>query len=165
MSRSQVRTEHCLEYSNVRQDKCSGRIIRNVRKSLTLLGPISNVRNWSPCAIHSLALVTFLFVSILAATDYDNAPTVGPAKGWLVIQGGGNASNETKERFVRFICAKLSHPKNKGRNLAAQPGTARGFTSFGTSWSPVFCSRFSCLNSWSACWRFCIKRRLRRIEQ
>jgi cyanophycinase len=47
-----------------------------------------------------LALVTFLFASVLAATDYDNAPTVGPAKGWLVIQGGENVTSETKERFV-----------------------------------------------------------------
>jgi len=47
-----------------------------------------------------LALFTFLSAFVLAATDYDNAPTVGPAKGWLVIQGGGNVTNETAERFV-----------------------------------------------------------------
>jgi len=48
----------------------------------------------------SLALFTFLTALVLAATDYDNAPTIGPAKGWLVIQGGGNVTNETTERFV-----------------------------------------------------------------
>jgi cyanophycinase len=29
-----------------------------------------------------------------------NPQTVGPAKGWLIIQGGGNVTNEVKERFV-----------------------------------------------------------------
>lgn len=30
----------------------------------------------------------------------DNASTVGPSKGWLVIDGGGIVTNEVKERFV-----------------------------------------------------------------
>jgi cyanophycinase len=34
------------------------------------------------------------------ANDYDNTSTIGPAKGWLVIQGGGAVTNEVKERFV-----------------------------------------------------------------
>jgi cyanophycinase len=32
--------------------------------------------------------------------DSGNAPSLGPAKGWLVIHGGGQLTNETKERFV-----------------------------------------------------------------
>jgi len=36
----------------------------------------------------------------LKVTIYYNAQTVGPAKGWLVIHGGGNVTNEAKERFV-----------------------------------------------------------------
>lgn len=35
-----------------------------------------------------------------AVTDYDNSPTIGPAKGWLVIQGGGTLTPEVKQRFV-----------------------------------------------------------------
>jgi cyanophycinase len=50
---------------------------------------------------HMAALFTLMSVSALAAAaDYDDAPTVGPAKGWLVIHGGGQLTNETKERFV-----------------------------------------------------------------
>jgi cyanophycinase len=35
-----------------------------------------------------------------SAADYDNSPTIGPANGWLVIEGGGVLTNEVKERFV-----------------------------------------------------------------
>lgn len=42
-----------------------------------------------------------LMLPVLApAADYDNSPTVGPAKGWLIIHGGGQLTNETKERFL-----------------------------------------------------------------
>lgn len=41
-----------------------------------------------------------LTVPSRGASDYDNSPTVGPARGWLVIHGGGQLTNETKERFV-----------------------------------------------------------------
>ncbi len=34
------------------------------------------------------------------ATDYDNSPTVGPARGWLVISGGGGAPPEVDRLFV-----------------------------------------------------------------
>lgn len=33
-------------------------------------------------------------------TDYDNSSTVGPAKGWLMIQGGGGLTPAVKQRFV-----------------------------------------------------------------
>jgi cyanophycinase len=32
--------------------------------------------------------------------EHDLGPTVGPASGWLVIQGGGALTNEIKDRFV-----------------------------------------------------------------
>jgi cyanophycinase len=42
-----------------------------------------------------------LFISLqLMAADYDHSPTIGPAKGWLIIQGGGLITNEVKERFI-----------------------------------------------------------------
>src|ERR1700730_479086 len=46
------------------------------------------------------ALLTFLSASLLMATEYDNTPSIGPARGWLLIHGGGEISNEVKERFV-----------------------------------------------------------------
>ena len=35
-----------------------------------------------------------------STTDHGPRATAGPAKGWLVIQGGGALTNEVKERFV-----------------------------------------------------------------
>lgn len=54
------------------------------------------------------AKLTFIVVPLmLAATlrsagtaDYDHRPTIGPAKGWLVIVGGGEIPQEIKQRFV-----------------------------------------------------------------
>jgi cyanophycinase len=47
--------------------------------------------------------VLLLLVSVpTAASDYDHTPTVGPAKGWLVIAGGGLVGPEIKERFVEL---------------------------------------------------------------
>jgi cyanophycinase len=37
---------------------------------------------------------------VFVLTNYGNAQTVGPAGGWLIIHGGGNITNETKERFI-----------------------------------------------------------------
>lgn len=34
------------------------------------------------------------------AAEYDGSPTIGPARGWLIVQGGGVITNEVKERFV-----------------------------------------------------------------
>lgn len=45
-------------------------------------------------------LLNSLSVFGLKVANYDNAQTVGPTKGWLVIHGGGNVTNEAKERFV-----------------------------------------------------------------
>jgi cyanophycinase len=34
------------------------------------------------------------------AADYDGAQTIGPAKGWLIVSGGGGLTREQRERFV-----------------------------------------------------------------
>src|SRR5437899_3307775 len=47
----------------------------------------------------TLVVLALLAIPALAA-DYDHAPTVGPAKGWLIIHGGGGISDEVKDRFV-----------------------------------------------------------------
>jgi len=56
----------------------------------------------------SKATLAFIFsplilvASLLSArtSDYDRSPTVGPAKGWLIIHGGGEITPEVKQRFV-----------------------------------------------------------------
>lgn len=48
-------------------------------------------------------LVPLMLVAILLsarAADYDHRPTIGPAKGSLVIVGGGEITQEIKQRFV-----------------------------------------------------------------
>ena len=51
-----------------------------------------------PKALFSICV---LFLTIASAmTDYDNTSTIGPARGWLIISGGGGLINEVKERFV-----------------------------------------------------------------
>jgi len=51
---------------------------------------------------HFLAVAVFALLSVSAVgiSDYDHSPTIGPGKGWLVIQGGGALTNEVKDRFV-----------------------------------------------------------------
>jgi cyanophycinase len=46
----------------------------------------------------------FLLISgvATATSDYDHSPTVGPAKGSLVIVGGGNVGPEIQKRFVEL---------------------------------------------------------------
>ncbi len=45
--------------------------------------------------------LSLLFVDGAAAVgNRDGSATVGPEKGWLIIQGGGAVSEETKKRFV-----------------------------------------------------------------
>lgn len=60
----------------------------------------------------ALLFVWLFFVAISPAiTDYDNSQTIGPAKGWLVIDGGG-LPQEVRRRFValaggpnaKFVC-------------------------------------------------------------
>jgi cyanophycinase len=48
------------------------------------------------------ALSIFLLASAVSfpMADYDKSPTVGPARGWLIIHGGGQLTNEAKERFI-----------------------------------------------------------------
>jgi cyanophycinase len=48
----------------------------------------------------SLALLMLLSFLSVAAQGQDNAPTVGPGKGWLIIDGGGGLTNEVIDRFV-----------------------------------------------------------------
>ncbi|HEY2496586.1 MAG TPA: cyanophycinase [Candidatus Angelobacter sp.] len=52
--------------------------------------------------MNHIAIATFVMLSIsaVALSDYDHSPTIGPEKGWLVIQGGGQLTNEVKDRFV-----------------------------------------------------------------
>lgn len=37
---------------------------------------------------------------LIWGADYDHAPTVGPARGWLVIHGGGTITKPVVERFI-----------------------------------------------------------------
>lgn len=52
--------------------------------------------------------ICILFVLLLvpvagpAASDYDHSPTVGPAKGYLVIVGGGQIVPAIRDRFVKL---------------------------------------------------------------
>lgn len=49
-----------------------------------------------------LALLTTIHSDgvVMRAEARSDPQTVGPAKGWLIIQGGGKVTNEVKERFV-----------------------------------------------------------------
>jgi cyanophycinase len=47
-----------------------------------------------------LTVLALLPVSAPAVSDYDHSATIGPARGWLVIQGGGQLTNEVRDRFV-----------------------------------------------------------------
>ena len=49
-----------------------------------------------------IALICCLMLAALsfAVTDYDHSPTLGPAKGSLIIVGGGSVTAEIKSRFV-----------------------------------------------------------------
>ncbi len=50
--------------------------------------------------LRTLLAFCLLFVAIAPAiADYDNSPTLGPARGWLVIDGGG-LPQEVRKRFV-----------------------------------------------------------------
>src|SRR5262249_18792655 len=56
-----------------------------------------------PFATRSLMFVSLLLLTMLVSThaaDYDHSPTIGPAKGWLVIVGGGEIKPEVRDRFV-----------------------------------------------------------------
>src|SRR5512135_2244275 len=58
-------------------------------------------KNSLPWAI--IALCSFIIViTPVAATPagYDHSPTIGPAKGWLMIHGGGRVTAEEKNKFV-----------------------------------------------------------------
>jgi cyanophycinase len=57
---------------------------------------------------HAIFLLLLLCVEVLlagmpaSAADYDHSPTVGPAKGWLMIHGGGKITAEESARFVEL---------------------------------------------------------------
>ncbi|HEY2390273.1 MAG TPA: cyanophycinase [Candidatus Angelobacter sp.] len=50
--------------------------------------------------MYHIALLALLSLFIVANTEHENSATIGPEKGWLVIQGGGQLTNEVKDRFV-----------------------------------------------------------------
>jgi len=48
-----------------------------------------------------LCCISLMAASLFAAAaGYDHTPTIGPAKGWLIIHGGGRITPELKNRFV-----------------------------------------------------------------
>lgn len=47
-----------------------------------------------------LALTPVPSARSITMADYDNSPTIGPARGWLVISGGGGAPPEVNRLFV-----------------------------------------------------------------
>lgn len=54
-----------------------------------------------------ICILLFLFsiapaLTAASASDYDHSPTVGPAKGSLVIVGGGEVVSEIRKRFVEL---------------------------------------------------------------
>ena len=55
---------------------------------------------WAMKALCCLALV----ITPVAArpAGYDHSPTIGPAKGWLMIHGGGRVTAEEKNKFVEL---------------------------------------------------------------
>jgi cyanophycinase len=46
------------------------------------------------------ALLALLSLFLVAQAGQENSAAIGPEKGWLVIQGGGQLTNEVKDRFV-----------------------------------------------------------------
>lgn len=57
---------------------------------------------------HVMIALRVLFPLVVAgslaapAADYDHSPTVGPAKGWLMIHGGGRITPDERARFVEL---------------------------------------------------------------
>jgi cyanophycinase len=37
---------------------------------------------------------------VVLASNQEQSPTIGPENGWLIIHGGGEVTNEVKDRFV-----------------------------------------------------------------
>jgi cyanophycinase len=61
---------------------------------------MSSSRNLvTPCILFGLFLASAVWS---AASDYDHSPTVGPAKGYLVIVGGGQIVPAIRDRFVKL---------------------------------------------------------------
>jgi hypothetical protein len=49
----------------------------------------------------SLIYLALLFLPLAASpAGYDHSPTIGPAKGWLMIHGGGKVSADEITEFV-----------------------------------------------------------------
>lgn len=46
------------------------------------------------------ALLWGLFGTVCAQSPYDQRATVGPDRGWLIIEGGGALTNEVRDRFI-----------------------------------------------------------------
>ena len=49
-----------------------------------------------------LAVLVVISPAVTATSDYDHSPTIGPAKGFLVIVGGGKIVPEIRDRFVKL---------------------------------------------------------------
>ena len=49
-----------------------------------------------------LACILALFTFAGHAANYDNASTIGPARGWLIVHGGGPVSQPVKDRFIQL---------------------------------------------------------------
>ncbi|HEX5435361.1 MAG TPA: Type 1 glutamine amidotransferase-like domain-containing protein, partial [Candidatus Angelobacter sp.] len=57
-----------------------------------------NSTRWTVGALFCLALVLTPLAARPAA--YDHSPTIGPARGWLMIHGGGAVTPDEKKEFV-----------------------------------------------------------------
>jgi cyanophycinase len=61
------------------------------------------IGNFSLLTIYiQLGVLLLILPAVTAASDYDHSPTVGPAKGHLVIVGGGTVVPEIRDRFVKL---------------------------------------------------------------
>jgi len=66
------------------------------RASLTCQPGVRSKMNKRVIALTILPLCGVL----MGAVKGDGVPTIGPDKGWLVVHGGGDVTNEVRERFV-----------------------------------------------------------------
>ncbi|HEY6253820.1 MAG TPA: cyanophycinase [Candidatus Angelobacter sp.] len=68
--------------------------------------PYNHFAMFSIDGLHPMIVFLLLCSLVVAgslpagASDYDHSPTVGPAKGWLMIHGGGKITPEESRRFV-----------------------------------------------------------------
>jgi cyanophycinase len=63
---------------------------------------MTGTRNRSLTTFVSFCLLLIICPLVTATSDYDHSPTIGPAKGSLVIVGGGTIVPEIRDRFVKL---------------------------------------------------------------